>query len=168
MMPAREHRAHWPGLIALLVVALFLGARAQQAAQVVLEKPRPADVPEAAPSSSFARLAASLRSQDSLLAWSVPSVSNPFPPEPKRADAAPLLAEEAPEEAPALPPTPAARPVIAALLYGDDPSVKLRTPSSTSGWLHVGDRFAGWTVLDIAGDSVRIADGARGCVLTRY
>ncbi len=58
-------------------------------------------------------------------------------------------------------------PDLRALLYDNvNPSVQLSSGATTSGWLHKGDSFLGWTVVEITATSIRISRGGESIVLT--
>jgi hypothetical protein len=58
-------------------------------------------------------------------------------------------------------------PVLRTLLYDRvRPSVQLSIGRVTSEWLHAGDVFRGWVVVEILPTSVRISRGDRSLVLT--
>lgn len=60
----------------------------------------------------------------------------------------------------------AGTPVMRALLYDNvNPLVQIGIGSVTSGWLHKGDRFQGWTVVEINSTSVRLARSGESVVL---
>ena len=61
---------------------------------------------------------------------------------------------------------PTETPVVRALLFdSENPTVQIGVGSQTSGWLHTGDRFQGWTVVEISPASVRIARNGESVVL---
>jgi hypothetical protein len=56
--------------------------------------------------------------------------------------------------------------VLRALLFDDvRPSVQLGVGGSTSDWLHRGDRFRGWQIVEINAKSVTVSTGSETVVL---
>ena len=46
-----------------------------------------------------------------------------------------------------------------------NPSVQLRLGDTSSGWLHKGDVFEGWTVIEIAENSITVEKKGRTVLL---
>lgn len=60
------------------------------------------------------------------------------------------------------------RPRLKAILYEQtSPRVILRLDGKDSSWLSVGDRFAGWSVVKIHRESVRVSRGSKSIELTQ-
>jgi hypothetical protein len=154
---ARQHRSFWIGVVLLLLVGVFLGIRAGRAVHAVLGDGETSVEPVAA---AVGTAAAFDGVKDSLLAVAVMHERDPF------RDPPPLRAEGVVNRA-APPPVAKAPPDLRALLYDNvNPSVQLSQGTTTSGWLHRGDSFLGWTVLEITPTSTTIARGGESVVLT--
>ncbi len=53
-------------------------------------------------------------------------------------------------------------PTLRALLYDTvNPSAKLSTKKAVSGWLHVGDEFLGWTIIEISSKTVTVSKNGK-------
>ena len=151
-------RSGWATLGLLLAVGLVLGFLADRAVRTVLAGHRGATESVAEPAGS-----AALRTpatEDSLLALATPGLRDPFraPPAP-RSDRTVAAPSQAPSQL-------TGTPVVRALLYDNvNPTVQIGIGSVTSGWLHAGDLFQGWTVVEISSTSVRITRNGESVVL---
>ena len=152
----REDRTFWVGYLVLLLVGVFLGLRSERTIAAVLaaHKYSVACSTPTTEQSAFDPVRLGLR--DSLLVQARPTARDPFhappaKPQPRRE-----------EKRPALPEIPSLR----ALLYDKvNPSAKISVGSSLSGWLHEGDQFRGWTVVDITPTSVWVSKESRVYVI---
>ncbi len=96
---------------------------------------------------------------DTLLASATVSGRDPFrPPQAPRPEG--LVSARQPVQRVTEP------PVVRALLYDNvNPTVQIGIGSATSGWLHIGDLFEGWTVVEITATSVRVSRDGESIVL---
>jgi len=157
----QDARMLWVGALALLMVGVFLGVRTERAMTAVLGGQAQAQVKPDETAAQWAALAKQVRDQNALLAQP-PGRRDPFREAPAE------VRESGARETGPRPPARPATPAIAAVLFDNvNPSVKLRTSSATSDWLHVGDKFAGWTVVSISGSAVEISQGGERVVLQR-
>jgi hypothetical protein len=158
MMVARgnRNRSEWTSVGLVLVVGIILGVLAERSAQPILSAHWNAAGPiqDAAGSPPHA-----MGGPDSLYASASALGRDPF-----RAPAAPRPERQAALRDPA--PKVTGPPVVRALLYDNvNPTVQIGVGGMTSGWLHTGDNFEGWTVVEINPTSVRVSRDGESVVL---
>ena len=154
----QENRNFWTGFAVLLLVGILLGVRAENATRAVLGFEHPAATAgksiAGVPTPSLAGIA----HRDSLIAAAAASDRDPF-----HGAAAPRAYR--PAAADTSRPQPA--PVIRALLFDpNNAEVKLGLGPQSSGWLHQGESFGGWTVVQIKPKSVWISRNGNNVYLS--
>jgi len=152
----RNDKGFWTGYLLLLLVGVFLGLRSERTVTAVLAAQN-RDIRSTSPSTGSLDIQpARLEFRDSLLVHTQPKVRDPFHPLPVKTK--PRKVEPKPE----LPEIPSLR----ALLYDSvNPSAQINIGSSKSGWLHEGESFRGWTVINITPQSVWISKEHRTYVI---
>jgi hypothetical protein len=151
-------RSSWATLALVAGVGVILGLVATRSVKSVTAGFGPVGPPTGNPADCASPSV--LAARDSLLADAVVGARDPF-----RAPAVPQASEggtSTRKEGTVL----AGTPVMRALLYDNvNPLVQIGIGSVTSGWLHTGDQFQGWTVVEINSSSVRIARNGESVVL---
>jgi hypothetical protein len=150
-------RGFWVGFALLLLVGVFLGIRVGGAVHAVLGG---RVLVSGGPADTAGIAALPDGAKDTLIADALMGDRDPFrdPPAVRIegggvAKASPAIAKEP--------------PALRALLYDNvNPSVQLSQDATISGWLHKGDSFLGWTVIEITSTSTTISRGGESVVLT--
>ncbi len=143
----------------LLVAAVLLGWRAERAVNAVQASGvlRSTSIPKASEDPVLEHVLSS----DSLLAAIVPITRDPLRPPPLPSSSGRSVAT-----APAPSGDDRAAPQVRALLFDRvRPSAQIEVGETTSGWLHEGDSFSGWTIARIQTDGVRIERGGESLLL---
>jgi hypothetical protein len=154
-----DRRGFWFGLALLALVGLFLGIRAGGAVRTVMGGRGWAATHPVGSTSTGVRGQGSA-AKDSLLSAVGSPERDPFRDAPAPRAEGGFIQKAAPSEA-------RVPPDLRALLYDNvNPSVQLSSGATTSGWLHKGDSFLGWTVVEITATSIRISRGGESIVLT--
>ena len=152
-------RGFWFGFALLVLVGVFLGLRAGGAIRAVMGGRQWALSSEAG-SGAVGTGTQGAAVKDSLLSAVNLSNRDPF----RYASAPRADGGAAPRATPSEARTP---PDLRALLYDNvSPSVQLSSGAATSGWLHKGESFLGWTVVEITATSTTISRGGESIVLT--
>ena len=151
----------WLAGAAFLLILAVLGLRSRQAAHDVLSSRDDGAVPVVAAGGDPHGLLGLAR-RDSLVRNAEAKRANPFHnPTIVREIARPTVKNE-----PTPAPTKPAEPKLLTLLHDDvSPCVQINVGGERSGWLHRGDSFQGWSVGEIARESVTVAKGGRTLVL---
>jgi hypothetical protein len=155
----RGARPAWLVLALGLLAVIILGWRVHAVVETVLGGARhdriQADPAAAEERTVFAQVA----HKDSLLAAAHAGDRDPF------RDPAPQWSSLGNAWA-AAPPKAEAAPVLGALLYVEEnPCAQLRIGPESSDWLHKGEVFHGWTIIEISRDAVTIAKNNETVVL---
>jgi hypothetical protein len=165
----REERVFWVGLAALLLVGIFLGVRAERGVRVVLsaqsgQSGGGTTVTADAEGQAMRVLLTELDAKSARIEQAPAADRDPF-----REPAPKLLAQTAPVPATPRPtpkPPPRVKPSLGALLYDEvNPSVQLRVGTLTSDWLHRGENFKDWTVVEIRPGAVTVSQDGDTVVL---
>jgi hypothetical protein len=163
MAPLRSGRELPAGFFLLVLVGAWLGLRCGQL-MVTVSSLKTQVTPAVAAANDLRRAQASVAGyRDSLLVqarsgdrdpFRAPSVPSPILTGARR------VSSEAAVEAP---------PVLRAFLFDNvNPSVQISQEGATSEWLHRGDSFRGWTVVDLQSESVRISKGGKSVTLPAH
>jgi hypothetical protein len=145
-----DNRSFWVTVAVLGVLTLAMGVRARSTVATVLSPDSSASAYQQASSKSLSQDLIAVGTLDSLLISAVPGDRDPFQfPRVRQATRAKSSQKRVEKKD-----TP---PVLRTLLYDNvDPGVRISFGSRTSGWLHTGDTFNGWTVAAITSSSVEI------------
>jgi hypothetical protein len=161
--PTSDARNFWIGLIALLLVGLFLAVRTERGVSMVTATRPDAPIAKDAEAASQRALLADLDAKAARVRTAIAGERDPFrdPPvfrsEAASADAAPAR----PAPPPRVPP-----PGLRAVVYDQvNPSVQLSSGARTSDWLHQGDIFQGWKIEKIESKSVTVSRNGEIAVL---
>jgi hypothetical protein len=149
------------GLLIALVAALVLALQARHAVIVVQKGAKPVELRTETASAPGKVLIAQLARKDALLASASVTSRDPFrdpPPPPPRPGAA------RPVPAPARPVIP---PVLRGLAFDNsgEGTIKLSDSEEESGWLHKGEEFQGWRIIEIKPTGATISRGGVNTVL---
>jgi hypothetical protein len=138
----------------LLAGALFLGVRSARTVGQVLKDGSAIVQPRQASTNWTGEKASQALARLDRLALAIPSARDPFREAPRH------ITTRIPRAAPA--PVPPLEPVLRALLYDNmKPAVQISLGKSVSGWLAQGEKFSGWTVVEVKPGSVVVANGLR-------
>ncbi len=153
---SRENRTFQVSVGVLVLVGAVLGVITASGVSVVARtRPGPA-VAVTAAADTGRELLRGIAVKDSVLEASVAGGRDPFVDPLGLSPAADANAQWA---APA--PKPA-RPVLRALLHDEaNPCVQLGLGPATSGWLHRGDSYRGWTIAAIDAQVVTVSKGGQ-------
>ncbi len=152
----KESRSGMTSAGVVLVVGVILAILAGRSVQGVLSVRMTGDPPAGGAAGSAA---APVGDPDNSVASATVSGRDPFRPPP-----APRPEGQASVRQPVQKVTEP--PVVRALLYDNvNPTVQIGIGGETSGWLHIGDLFEGWTVVDITATSVRVSRDGESVVL---
>jgi hypothetical protein len=163
----REERGFWVGLAALLLAGIFLGVRTERGVSAVLaaQSGGGSTATGDADGPAMRTLLAELDAKSARIEQATAADRDPF-----REPAPKLEAQTAPSPAPPRPapppPPPRVPPSLGALLYDEvNPSVQLRVGTLTSDWLHRGENFKDWTVVEIRPGAVTVSQDGDTVVL---
>jgi hypothetical protein len=157
-----DTRSFWTGLIALLLVGLFLAVRTERGVSMVTAARADAPIAKDAEAASQRALLADLDAKATRVRAAFASERDPFrdPPVVRDETAAPA-APARPAPPPRTPP-----PGLRAVVYDQvNPSVQLSSGARTSDWLHQGDVFQGWKIEKIESKSVTVSRSGEIAVL---
>ena len=150
----------WSGFLVLLLVGILLGIRAGNAVQAVLEFQGGAPAPAKTAIPPDNTSAAAMAHRDSLIAGAHAGLRDPF-----HSLAAPRIYRPAPPDTARA----QATPTLKAMFFDPaSPMVKLSLGTSNSGWLHPGDTFAGWSVVEIQPKTVWISRNGNNVYLSSH
>ncbi|MBD3162615.1 MAG: hypothetical protein GF346_09630 [Candidatus Eisenbacteria bacterium] len=146
----------------VVIAVVVLGIRSENAATEVLTARRQGNVtPDPMLAQSIAS-AEMMSARDSILASSIPTGRDPF-------QEGTVRKPRATEPHPVRQAAPAPKPALRALLYDNiAPMIQLGVGEQISGWLHKGDQFQGWTVVEITSSSVEIGRSGERVVLPAW
>jgi hypothetical protein len=151
----------WVGCGVLLLVGIFLALRGTHAVSEILSGKHRQGADPIQLARAWKADAAAVALKDSLLISALPAERDPFrnPPPVK-----PTSIWKPPSKDPVKKPLEV--PTVRAVLYDNvDPSIKLSIGGSTSTWLHKGDHYRGWMVVEITPTATLVAQGDESVVL---
>lgn len=156
---SNETKVFWLGLGPLVIVGLFLGFTAAGSMRGVLQSRAVVGSPSAEASGASGQGKSLLAEKDAQVAAAAPGDRDPFRDPPPLRSAGVPASRAGQQETKEV-------PICSGLLYDNvSPLVELTASSGSSGWLHKGDTFLGWTIVQISAKSVTIAKGSESVVL---
>ncbi len=164
-----DNRAFWVLCVGLMLAAAFFGARGHKALTIGSFIASSSAENLRSSSSSWKPDTILINQKVSYLQLAVNAGRDPFgeaprkkvEPKPKDTGSESTI-PKAPKPKKVIPPT------LRALLYDTvDPSAKLSKKDKVSSWLHVGDEFQGWRIVEISQNTVTISKNGKSIVLDK-